>query len=41
MPVQSVSMCESADDSFSGKAFYDQRIFIDVNVIIKIDEIVS
>jgi len=40
MPVQRVSMRESADYSFSGKASYNQRVFVDVNVIIKIDEIV-
>ena len=40
MPVQRVSVRECADYSFSGKPFYNQRIFVDVNVIIKIDEIV-
>ena len=36
-----MSMRECADYPFSGKPSYDERIFIDVNVIIKIDEIVS
>jgi hypothetical protein len=34
-------MRECVDYPFSGKSSYDERIFIDVNVIIKIDEIVS
>jgi hypothetical protein len=34
-------MRERADYPFSGKSSYDERIFIDVNVIIKIDEIVG
>ena len=41
MPVPRMSMCECADYPFRGKSSYDERIFIDVNVIIKIDEIVS
>ncbi len=36
-----MSMRECADYPFSGKPSYDERIFIDINVIIKIDEIVS
>ena len=34
-------MCKCADYPFSGKPSYNKRIFIDVNGIIKIDEIVS
>ena len=41
MPVPRMSMRECVDCPFSGKPSYDERIFIDVNVIIKIDEIVS
>src|SRR5438067_2169712 len=41
MPVPRMSMCEYADYPFRGKSSYDERIFIDVNVIIKIDEIVT
>ena len=41
MPVPRMSMCECADYPFHGKSSYDERIFIDVNVIIKIDEIVT
>jgi hypothetical protein len=40
MPVPRMSMRECADYPFSGKSSYNKRIFIDVNVIIKIDEIV-
>ena len=36
-----MSMGERADYPFSGKPSYDERIIIDINVIIKIDEIVS
>ena len=41
MPVPRMSMRECADYPFNGKSSYDERIFIDVNVVIKIDEIVS
>ena len=41
MPVPRMSMRECADYPFSRKPSYDERIIIDVNVIIKIDEIVS
>jgi hypothetical protein len=41
MPVPCMSMRERADYAFSGKPFYDQWIFIHVNVIIKIDKVVS
>ena len=41
MPVPRMSMRECVDYPFSGKSSYDEWIFIDVNVIIKIDEIVS
>ena len=41
MPVPRMSMGERADYPFSGKPFYDQWIFVNVNVIIKVDEIVS
>jgi hypothetical protein len=41
MPVPGMSMRECADCPFSGNPSYDERILIDVNVIIKIDEIVS
>jgi hypothetical protein len=41
MPVPRMSMRERADYPFSGKSSYDERIFIDVNVIVKINEIVS
>ena len=40
MPVPRMSVRECANYSFSGKSSYDERIFVDVNVIIKIDEIV-
>ena len=36
-----MSMRECIDYPFSGEPSYDERIFIDVNVIIKIDETVS
>jgi hypothetical protein len=41
VPVPRMSMRECGDYPFSGKSSYDDRIFIDVNVIIKIDEIMS
>ena len=41
MPVPRMSVRECADYPFSGNPLYDERIFIDVKVIIKIDEIVS
>ena len=41
MPVPRMSMRECADYPFSGKPSCDERIIIDVNVIIEIDEIVS
>ena len=41
MPVARMSMRECVDYPFSGKSSYDERIFIDVDVIIKIDEIMS
>jgi hypothetical protein len=34
-------MRERADYPFCGKPSYDERIIIDINVIIKIDEIVG
>ena len=40
MPVPGMSVRECVNYSFSGKSSYDERIFVDVNVIIKIDEIV-
>ena len=36
-----MSMRECVDYPVSGKPSYDERIIIDINVIIKIDEIVS
>ena len=36
-----MSVRKCADYPFSGNPFYDERIFIDVKVIIKIDEIMS
>ena len=41
MPVPCMNLRECADYPFSGKPSYDERIIIDINVIIKIDEIVS
>ena len=41
MPVACMSMRECVDYPFSGKSSYDERIFIDVDVIIKIDEIMT
>lgn len=41
MPVPRMGMSKGADYAFSGKSSYDERIFVDVNVIIKIDKIVS
>ena len=41
MPVPRVGMCERADYPFSGKSSYDQRIFVNVDVIVEVDEIVS
>ena len=41
MPVPCMSMRECADYPFSGKPSCDERIIIDIHVIIKIDEIVS
>ena len=41
MPVLRMSVRECADYPFSGEPSYDERIFINVNVIIEVDEIVS
>ena len=41
VPVPRMSMRKCIDYPFSGEPSYDERIFIDVNVIIKIDEIMS
>src|ERR1051325_3785663 len=41
MPVPRMSMRERSDHPLGGKPFNDERIFVDVNVIIKIDEVVS
>src|ERR1043166_5020469 len=41
MPVPRMSMRERTDYPLGGKPSNDERIFIDVHVVIKIDEIVS
>src|SRR5262249_495418 len=41
MPVPRMSMRKRVDYPFGGKSSYYERVFIDVNVVIKIDEIVS
>src|SRR5215467_10462735 len=41
MPVPRMSMRKRLDYPFGGKSSYYERVFIDVNVIIKIDEIMS
>src|ERR1051325_9315626 len=41
MPIPRVSMGERGDYPFGGKSSYDQRIFVNVNVIVEVDEIVS
>ena len=40
MPVSRMSLSKRGGYSLSGKSSYDERVFVDVNVIIKIDEIV-
>src|SRR5262245_1537099 len=41
MPVPRMSMRKRVDYPFSRKSSYYRRVFVDVNVVIKIDEIVS
>ena len=41
MPVPCMNLRECVDYPFSGKPSYDERIIININVVIKIDEIVS
>jgi hypothetical protein len=41
MPVPCVSVRERANYPFSGQSFNHERIFVHVNVIIKIDEVVA